>query len=188
MRLVQEAQGSKAPVQKLADQISSYFVPVVIVIALLTFAGWMLSSRADSTGAMISAVAVLVIACPCALWPGYADRNHGGHDQGRRERYPLQEQRRPCSRAGRVSVVVLDKTGTITRGEPAVTDVDRRPRADAADEVLRLAASAERGSEHPLGPRHLPKRAKPKGWPWLIRWRSRRQRLWHSRDGRRSRP
>jgi Cu+-exporting ATPase len=149
VRMVQEAQGSKAPIQKLADRISAYFVPVVIAIALLTFAGWMVFTRADWTGAMINAVAVLVIACPCALGLATPTAIMVGTTKGAQNGI-LFKNSEALERAGRVKVVVLDKTGTITRGEPAVTDILPAP-GWTADEVLRLAASAERGSEHPLG-------------------------------------
>ena len=156
VRMVQEAQGSKAPIQKLADRISAWFVPVVIAIALLTFAGWLLFTRADWSGAMINAVAVLVIACPCALGLATPTAVMVGTTKGA-ENGVLFKNSEALERAGRVKVVVLDKTGTITRGEPAVTDViavgaaAADADASAAAEVLRLAASAERGSEHPLG-------------------------------------
>ena len=149
VRLVQEAQGSKAPVQKLADQTSAYFVPAVIAIALLTFIGWMVLAHADWTGALINAVAVLVIACPCALGLATPTAIMVGTTKGA-ENGILFKNSETLERTGRVKVVVLDKTGTITRGEPAVTDTVAVP-GQAVDEVLRLAASAERGSEHPLG-------------------------------------
>jgi P-type Cu+ transporter len=149
VRMVQEAQGSKAPIQKLADQISGYFVPTVIGIALATFAAWLFIARADWTGAMINAVAVLVIACPCALGLATPTAIMVGTTKSA-ENGILFKNSETLQRAGRVNIVVLDKTGTITRGEPEVTDIV--PAAGTtADEVLRLAASAERGSEHPLG-------------------------------------
>ena len=148
VRMVQEAQGSKAPIQKLADQISAYFVPAVVAIALLTFAGWLLAG-ADWVGAMINAVAVLVIACPCALGLATPTAIMVGTTKGA-ENGVLFKNSETMQRAGRVDVVVLDKTGTITLGQPAVTDIV--PLGElTADELLRLAASAERGSEHPLG-------------------------------------
>ncbi len=149
VRLVQEAQGSKAPIQKLADQISAYFVPTVIGLALLTFALWLLLARANWTEAMINAVAVLVIACPCALGLATPTAIMVGTTKGA-ENGILFKNSETLQRAGRVNIVVLDKTGTITRGEPEVTDILPQPGQTAA-EVLRLAASAERGSEHPLG-------------------------------------
>ncbi len=149
VRLVQEAQGSKAPIQKLADQISAYFVPVVMAIALITFVAWLVIARADWSGAMINAVAVLVIACPCALGLATPTAIMVGTTKGA-EKGILFKNSESLERAGRVRVVVLDKTGTITRGEPAMTDLIAAPNQNV-DEVLRLAASAERGSEHPLG-------------------------------------
>jgi Cu+-exporting ATPase len=166
VRMVQEAQGSKAPIQRLADQVSAYFVPAVIGIAALTFAGWLVVGHADWTRAMINAVAVLVIACPCALGLATPTAIMVGTGLGA-ENGILFKNSESLERAGRVRTVVLDKTGTITRGEPAVTDVvtwseERRATSESAlhpspltshssDELLRLAASAERGSEHPLG-------------------------------------
>ncbi len=125
VRMVQEAQGSKAPIQKLTDQISSYFVPAVIGIALLTFVGWLVLARADWSGAMINAVAVLVIACPCALGLATPTAIMVGTTKGA-ENGILFKNSEALERAGRVRIVVLDKTGTITRGEPAVTDVVAR--------------------------------------------------------------
>jgi P-type Cu+ transporter len=157
VRMVQEAQGSKAPIQKLTDRISAYFVPVVIAAALLTFLGWLLLTRAEWSGAMINAVAVLVIACPCALGLATPTAIMVGTTKGA-ENGVLFKSSEALERAGRVRVVVLDKTGTITRGEPAVTDViaveaAASPAASGftQEDVLRLVASAERGSEHPLG-------------------------------------
>ncbi len=149
VRLVQEAQGSKAPIQKLADQISAYFVPAVIGIAVLTSIGWMIFARADWTGALINAVAVLVIACPCALGLATPTAIMVGTTKGA-ESGILFKNSEVLERTGRVDVVVLDKTGTITRGEPSVTDI-LTVSGFTKDEVLQLAASAEQGSEHPLG-------------------------------------
>jgi len=149
IRLVQEAQGSKAPIQKLADQISAYFVPAVIVIALLTFGSWLGLARADWTGALINAVAVLVIACPCALGLATPTAIMVGTARGA-ENGILFKNSEALERAGRVNILLLDKTGTLTRGEPSLTDLVPSPGVEA-QELLRLAASAERGSEHPLG-------------------------------------
>ncbi len=160
VRMVQEAQGSKAPIQKLTDQISAYFVPMVIGIAIITFFGWIYFANADWTGAMINAVAVLVIACPCALGLATPTAIMVGTTKGA-ENGILFKNSETMERAGRVNVVVLDKTGTITRGEPSLTDVVPMP-GESADELLRLAASAERGSEHPLG-RALVSAAEAKG-------------------------
>ncbi len=162
VRLVQEAQGSKAPIQKLADRISTYFVPVVIGIALLTFAAWLIFANAAWSGAMINAVAVLVIACPCALGLATPTAIMVGTTKGA-ENGILFKNSETLERAGRVQVVVLDKTGTITRGEPAVTDIIAAP-GFTKDQILGLAASAERGSEHPLG-RAMVEAAQEKGLP-----------------------
>lgn len=157
IKLVEDAQGSKAPIQKLADQVSAIFVPVVIVIALLTFAGWYffgppLPAHADInnfTRALIYMVAVLVIACPCAMGLATPTAVMVGTGKGA-EAGILFRNSEALERAGKVKVVVLDKTGTITKGQPAVTNIIA---ADGFqdDELLRLAASVEKGSEHPLG-------------------------------------
>jgi Cu+-exporting ATPase len=122
VRMVQEAQGSKAPIQRLADQVSSYFVPTVIGLATLTFIAWIVIGHVDWTRAMINAVAVLVIACPCALGLATPTAIMVGTGRGA-ENGILFKSSESLERAGRVRAVVLDKTGTITRGEPAVTDV-----------------------------------------------------------------
>ncbi|MBI5653242.1 MAG: heavy metal translocating P-type ATPase [Chloroflexi bacterium] len=149
VRLVQEAQAGKAPIQKLADRISAYFVPAVIAIALITFLGWLVIARADWSGAMINAVAVLVIACPCALGLATPTAILVGATKSA-ENGILFKNSEALERAGRVRTILFDKTGTLTRGEPAVTDIIASP-DQSAENVLRLAASAERGSEHPLG-------------------------------------
>lgn len=157
IRLVEEAQASKAPIQRLADQASAVFVPAVIAIAFLTFLGWYifgppLPVNADIspfTRALINMVAVLVIACPCAM--GLATPTAVMVGSGKAaELGILFRSSEALERAGKVNVVVLDKTGTITRGQPAVTDIVTDGTV-TADELLRLAASVERGSEHPLG-------------------------------------
>ena len=159
IKLVEDAQGSKAPIQKLADQVSAVFVPVVIGIALLTFMGWFffgpplpVNSDVDNfTRALINMVAVLVIACPCAMGLATPTAIMVGTGKGA-EAGILFRNSEALERAGKVSVIVLDKTGTITRGQPAVTDII--PNAELPftnDELVRLAASVERGSEHPLG-------------------------------------
>ncbi|HEX7395554.1 MAG TPA: copper-translocating P-type ATPase [Anaerolineaceae bacterium] len=150
VRMVQEAQGSKAPIQKLADRISAYFVPAVIGLALLAFFGWLVIGRVDWSVAMVNAVAVVVIACPCALGLATPTAIMVGTTRGA-ENGILFKNSEALERAGRVRVVVLDKTGTITRGQPAVTDVIAVKGGQSEDEIIRLAASAERGSEHPLG-------------------------------------
>ena len=130
IRLVEEAQGSKAPIQKLADQVSAVFVPAVIGIAALTFLGWYflgppLPVNADVTAftrALINMVAVLVIACPCAMGLATPTAVMVGTGKGA-EMGILFRNSEALERAGKVNVVVLDKTGTITKGQPAVTDI-----------------------------------------------------------------
>jgi Cu+-exporting ATPase len=175
VKLVEQAQGSKAPIQKLADQVSAIFVPAVITIALLTFLVWyfLVPLPGDSeitlfTRALINMVAVLVIACPCAMGLATPTAVMVGTGKGA-EMGILFKSGEALERAGGTTTVVLDKTGTITRGQPAVTDlvmgVKAAPAAVAAggvavaeppasyteDDILRLAASLEKGSEHPLG-------------------------------------
>jgi len=157
IKLVEDAQGSKAPIQKMADQVSAVFVPAVIAIAALTFAGWYffgtaLSLNADAsnfTRALINMVAVLVIACPCAMGLATPTAVMVGTGKGA-ELGVLFKTSEALERAGKVSMVVLDKTGTITKGQPAVTDI-ATSKEITGDELLRLAASVEKGSEHPLG-------------------------------------
>jgi Cu+-exporting ATPase len=146
VRMVQEAQGSKAPVQRLVDQVSGVFVPVVIGIALVTLAGWYLATG-DFTQAMIFAVAVLVIACPCALGLATPTAIMVGTGTGA-EHGILIKNAEALERASSLTTVVFDKTGTITEGQPAVTDIVA---GDDELKLLRVAASVERSSEHPLG-------------------------------------
>ncbi|MGE5561230.1 MAG: heavy metal translocating P-type ATPase, partial [Chloroflexota bacterium] len=148
IRMVEEAQGSKAPIQKLADLVSAYFVPVVVAIAAVTFIGWYLVTR-DFALALMNMTAVLVIACPCAMGLATPTAVMVGTGKGA-EHGILIRGGEHLERAHKINAVVLDKTGTITRGKPSVTDIVVL--ADIAeDELLRLAAAAERGSEHPLG-------------------------------------
>jgi Cu+-exporting ATPase len=160
VRMVQEAQGSKAPIQKLTDEIGKYFVPIIIGFALLTFAGWIVVAEADWTTAMINAIAVLVIACPCAIGLATPTAIMVGTSKGA-ENGILFKNGETMERAGHANVVVLDKTGTITNGEPGVTDILATSYLQA-NEVLRLAACAEFGSEHPIG-RAIVKAGKDKG-------------------------
>ena len=155
IRLVEEAQGSKAPIQRLADQISSIFVPGVIGIALVTFLLWGVFGGDGWVRALINMVAVLVIACPCALGLATPTAIMVGTGKGAGQGL-LFRSSEALERAARTTTVVLDKTGTITRGRPTVTDIvlphpDRRkPGFDTEDSVVRVAASVEKGSEHPL--------------------------------------
>ncbi len=149
IRLVEQAQGSKAPIQRLADRVSAVFVPIVLLLATVTFLGWLSVGQAPFTTAMLHTIAVLVIACPCALGLATPTAIMVGMGRGA-EQGILFKNSEALETAHKLKVVALDKTGTITQGEPSVTDVYV---ADgfAADEVLRWAASAEKGSEHPLG-------------------------------------
>jgi P-type Cu+ transporter len=156
VRLVEEAQGSKAPIQKLADQVSAVFVPAVMAAAFLTFLGWYFLAPVNPavsqfTRALINMVAVLVIACPCAMGLATPTAVMVGTGKGA-EMGILFRTSEALERAGKVSVVMLDKTGTVTKGQPAVTDIVTSSRSVVnMDELLRLAASVEKASEHPLG-------------------------------------
>lgn len=149
VRLVVESQGSKAPIQKLTDEIGRYFVPIVALAALATFLGWLLVARVEWSAAMVNAIAVLVIACPCAIGLATPMAIMVGASRGA-ERGILFKNGEMLERAGGANIVLLDKTGTITRGQPEATDIVAAE-GESADELLRLAASAELGSEHPLG-------------------------------------
>src|SRR3990170_400189 len=150
IRLVQEAQGSKAPIQRLADRVAAYFVPAVMTLAALTFLIWLVFGPEPSlTYALVTFVAVLIIACPCALGLATPTAIMVGTGRGA-EQGVLIKSGEALETAHRTTTVVLDKTGTLTKGLPSVTDV-RALNGFAESEVLRLAASAEWGSEHPLG-------------------------------------
>src|SRR5512139_341567 len=151
IRLVEQAQGSKAPIQKLADQVSAWFVPMVIIIAALTFVGHMvLNPAAGVTSAIMASVAVLVIACPCAMGLATPTAVMVGTGKGA-ENGVLFKSSTALERLGNVKFVALDKTGTITEGKPAVTDVvGNEQGAMSKGQVLRLAGSIEKASEHPL--------------------------------------
>ena len=150
IRLVEQAQGSKAPIQRVVDQVSGYFVPVVIGFALLVFVVW-LAAGAGFVPALLRLIAVLVIACPCAMGLATPTSIMVGVGKGA-ENGILFKNSAALEQAHKLTAIVLDKTGTITKGEPAVTDIAISTQAllDRND-LLRLAASAERGSEHPLG-------------------------------------
>jgi Cu+-exporting ATPase len=146
IRLVAEAQGSKAPVQRLADRISAIFVPIVCAIALCTLLGWW-EFGGDFSVALVNAVAVLVIACPCALGLATPTAIMVATGQGAAAGI-LIKNAEALERAEKIGVLAVDKTGTLTRGEPVLTDL--LPLAASADEALALAAALEQGSEHPL--------------------------------------
>jgi P-type Cu+ transporter len=154
MRLVEEAQGSKAPIQRLADKVSEWFVPAVIALAAIVFAAvWIIGvsvGTADAfTTALIRAVAVLVIACPCAMGLATPTAVMVGTGKGA-ELGILFRSADALEGAGRVTTVAFDKTGTLTRGLPEVTDVFALESFGGKDDLLRFAASAEKQSEHPL--------------------------------------
>ncbi|WP_313233764.1 heavy metal translocating P-type ATPase [Tissierella praeacuta] len=148
IKLVEDAQGSKAPVQRLADKIAGVFVPVVVVIALITFLGFYFIGGNFNIG-LINAVAVLVIACPCALGLATPTAIMVGTGKGA-ENGILIKSGEHLERAHKIDTIVFDKTGTITKGEPEVTDIISFNDMDR-DEILKIAASVERTSEHPLG-------------------------------------
>ncbi len=162
IRMVREAQGSRAPIARLADVISGYFTPVVVGIALVTFAVWFAVSPADErmARALVNMVAVLIIACPCAMGLATPTAILVGTGRGA-EKGILVRGGETLERAGGLTTIVLDKTGTITTGQPEVTDVvaalagnapqEEQDEKEAAErELLALAASAEKLSEHPL--------------------------------------
>ena len=158
IRLVEEAQGSKAPIQQMADKVSAVFVPGVLILAVLTFLTWyflitppLATAGADRfTRALINMVAVLVIACPCAMGLATPTAIMVGTGKGA-EIGILFKSSEALEMAGRVTTVVFDKTGTLTKGQPVVTDVILKNFKGRNSELLRLAASVEKGSEHPLG-------------------------------------
>jgi len=150
IRLVDEAQGSKAPIQRLADVIASYFVPIVIGIATITFIVWYFAGPSPAlTYAILNFVAVLIIACPCAMGLATPTAIIVGTGKGA-EHGVLIRSAETLERSHQISAVLLDKTGTLTQGEPKVTDIIAVP-SSSQEEVLLLAASVEHGSEHPLG-------------------------------------
>src|SRR5450756_351821 len=150
IRLVSEAQGSRAPIQRLADLVTSYFVPAVLGLAAFTFVVWFAFGPAPAFNlALLNTVAVLIIACPCALGLATPTSIMVGTGKGA-EAGVLFRNAEALERLGSVRAIVLDKTGTLTEGKPRVTDVVRAPGAPGEDELLALVAAAERGSEHPL--------------------------------------
>ena len=158
IRLVEEAQASRAPIQKLGDRVSAIFVPAVILIATITFIVWWLfvpsveitMGNAAFTRGLINAAAVLLIACPCAMGLATPTAVMVGTGRGA-EMGILIKSGEALERASGISMVLLDKTGTVTRGQPAVTDIVLSNGSMDETELLRLAASVEDASEHPLG-------------------------------------
>ena len=157
VQLMRDAQGSRAPIQALADRVSAIFVPVVMGLAVLTFAIWFFalthsgaSASVASVRGLVSALAVLIIACPCAMGLAVPTAVMVATGKGA-EFGVLIKGGEALQRAGDVTTVVLDKTGTVTEGKPGVTDLLRTAAMESDDELLRLVASLERSSEHPLG-------------------------------------
>ena len=150
VRLVRQAQATRAPIQKTADVIAGYFVPAVVCIGVATFVAWYILGPAPSISfAVVNFVAVLIIACPCAL--GLATPTAVAVGTGRgAENGILIRSAEALETARRLTIIVLDKTGTITEGKPALTDI-KAAAGFSEDDVLALAASCERGSEHPIG-------------------------------------
>jgi len=159
IKLVEEAQGSKAPVQRLADKISGIFVPVVVLIALITVIGYSLIAKDFNTG-LINAVAVLVIACPCALGLATPTAIMVGTGKAA-ENGILIKSGEHLERAHKMDTIIFDKTGTITKGEPEVTDIIPLNQMEVS-ELLRIGASVEKVSEHPLG-QSIVKKAQEEG-------------------------
>jgi Cu+-exporting ATPase len=149
IRMVEDAQGSKAPIQRLADEVAGRFVPGVLVVAGVTFVGWLVGG-AGFVGAMLPTVAVLVIACPCALGLATPTAIMVGTGKAA-ENGILVRNAEALERAHEIDVLIFDKTGTLTKGEPALTDLVALAPELGEDDVLRLVAGAERYSEHPLG-------------------------------------
>jgi len=163
VRLVRDAQGTKPPIQRLADVVAAYFVPAVILIALVTFTGWLVLGRAGFEHALVAAVAVLVIASPCALGLATPTAVMVGTGLGA-EHGILIKQAGVLEVVGRLDTIVFDKTGTLTRGEPEVTNVIVLDDTLSQSDLLVLAAAAESPSEHPIG-RAIIKRAKEQDLP-----------------------
>ncbi|MEO6202053.1 MAG: heavy metal translocating P-type ATPase [Nitrospirales bacterium] len=152
VQLMREAQGSRAPIQKLADRVSGIFVPVVLSLAIATFMVWfVMADTAPAIRALVAAVSVLIIACPCAMGLAVPTAVMVATGKGA-ELGVLIKGGEALQRASQVTTIVMDKTGTLTEGQPAVTEILSAPGAThTAQEILRLVASVESSSEHPLG-------------------------------------
>lgn len=164
IRLVEEAQASKAPIQRLADKVASYFVPAVILIALVTFTAWLIwGPKPSITFALVNFVSVLIIACPCALGLATPTAIIVGTGRGA-ENGILIKDAPSLELAHRLNIIVFDKTGTLTRGEPEVSEiiVKKGSLINTSEQLLYIAASSELYSEHPLG-KAIVKKAKDSG-------------------------
>ncbi len=149
IKLINDAQGKKAPIQRFADTIAAYFVPIVIIIALLTFSTWFFIFGKSFSFAMITAVAVLVIACPCALGLATPTAIIVGTGKGAKNGI-LIKGADSLEAAHKVKYIIFDKTGTITNGKPEVTNIIPMDKSMNANKLLIIAASIEKSSEHPL--------------------------------------
>ena len=164
IRLVEEAQASKAPIQRLVDKVASYFVPAVILIALVTFTVWLIwGPKPSITFALVNFVSVLIIACPCALGLATPTAIIVGTGRGA-ENGILIKDAPSLELAHRLNIIVFDKTGTLTRGEPEVSEiiVKKGSLINTSEQLLYIAASSELYSEHPLG-KAIVKKAKDSG-------------------------
>ena len=148
IKLIEDAQGSKAPIQRFADTVSAYFVPAVLLVAIITFGSWILFTQAEFSTALIASVAVLVIACPCALGLATPTAIMVGTGKGAKNGI-LIKGGEALEISHKITHVILDKTGTITKGKPEVTDIVNSKKL-SKDELLTITASLEKGSEHPL--------------------------------------
>lgn len=147
IKLVEEAQGSKAPIQRMADTVSAYFVPAVLILSVLTFIGWVVLTG-DYINGLVSMISVLIIACPCAMGLATPTAIMVGTGKGA-EHGILIKDAESLEIANKIQVVVFDKTGTLTNGKPEVTDIVAVGEKTEVD-ILRIAASIEKGSEHSL--------------------------------------
>ncbi|MEM4266968.1 MAG: copper-translocating P-type ATPase, partial [Candidatus Nanoarchaeia archaeon] len=148
IKLIEDAQGQKAPIQRFADKVSAYFVPIVIIIALITFVTWYGLLNSTTSFSLLAAVAVLVIACPCALGLATPTAIMVGTGKGAQHGV-LIKGGEALETAHKLDAIIFDKTGTITRGEPEVTDIIKTEKLNEK-EILTIAASIEKNSEHPL--------------------------------------
>ena len=149
VRLVEEAQSTRAPIQDVADKISERFVPIVIVFSIITFAFWYFIQGYTATPALLFAIAVLVVSCPCALGLATPTALMVGTARGA-ESGILIKGAEALEKAHKITAIAFDKTGTLTKGEPTVTDIIPIDGDISKDELIRLSAAAEKGSEHPL--------------------------------------
>lgn len=159
VKLVEEAQKSRIPIQEFADKVTSYFVPAVLIIALLTAVGWLILGNWFT--AIVATITVLIIACPCTLGLATPTALTVGIGRGAKQGI-LIRRGEAIELMGKIKIIVLDKTGTLTKGMPDVTDIKVFKEGIKEDDILQLAASAEAGSEHPLG-KAIVAKAKEKG-------------------------